>query len=392
LCDWQAELGLMRQTLYGLAQATTRTPHPSGECPPMSRTPLEIVNIDAGQNPAALNKDQKTFNTRIRQIEQRRERLAAWQDTAHQVDNKYALELRPLLDNALDLRVRLAHTLDRASTRKGLTQSERRLLSALIVDLAADLLGERPDVGLKALYNRHSASDYDRDQAEAHAGLKSALEEILGTKLDEQLDLNEPDELLRHLETEFEAQRQARQDEQAKPRKKTAKQLAREAKKQEDRAQIGRSIQALYRKLASALHPDREPDPEVRERKTDLMQRANAAYAKNNLLQLLELQLELEDINPNVLVNIGTERLKHYNIVLKEQLAELDEEIMQLENEFRVRLGLAPFVTITPVSILRRFASDLRVTRQSNRDLERDMQALEDPGQLKMWLRAQRQR
>jgi hypothetical protein len=44
-------------------------------------------------------------------------------------------------------------------------------------------------------------------------------------------------------------------------------------------------------------HPDREPDPHERERKTALMQRANHAYGKNDLLKLLELQLELEHID-----------------------------------------------------------------------------------------------
>ena len=51
---------------------------------------------------------------------------------------------------------------------------------------------------------------------------------------------------------------------------------------------MSQSIREVYRKLAGALHPDRESDPQERERKTALMQRVNQAYAKNNLLQLLD--------------------------------------------------------------------------------------------------------
>jgi hypothetical protein len=42
--------------------------------------------------------------------------------------------------------------------------------------------------------------------------------------------------------------------------------------------------------LASALHPDRQTDAQQREVKTGLMQQANQAYARSDLLALLALQ------------------------------------------------------------------------------------------------------
>lgn len=65
---------------------------------------------------------------------------------------------------------------------------------------------------------------------------------------------------------------------------KTLKQIAAEAQEQVDKAQLSLSIRELYRKLASALHLDRESDLQERKWKTALMQRANHAYSKNNLL------------------------------------------------------------------------------------------------------------
>ena len=58
-----------------------------------------------------------------------------------------------------------------------------------------------------------------------------------------------------------------------------------------------RAVREIFRKLASALHPDRETDPGERARKTALMQRANVAYAANDLLGLLELQFEVDQID-----------------------------------------------------------------------------------------------
>src|SRR5260370_34474944 len=96
---------------------------------------------------------------------------------------------------------------------------------------------------------------------------------------------------------------QAREARRAK-RKKTPRQLAAEAREQVEQAELSLSIREVYRKLASALHPDREPDPQERERKTPLMPRANQPDGKNSLLQLLQLQLELEYIDQSAINNI----------------------------------------------------------------------------------------
>ncbi|WP_409015107.1 hypothetical protein [Caballeronia sp. LZ001] len=61
------------------------------------------------------------------------------------------------------------------------------------------------------------------------------------------------------------------------------------------------------------------------------MQRANQAYGKNDLLKLLELQLELEHIDQRAINVISEDRLKHYNKILREQLGELDQEILHVE-------------------------------------------------------------
>ena len=55
------------------------------------------------------------------------------------------------------------------------------------------------------------------------------------------------------------------------------------------------SIREIFRKLASALHPDRETDRKGCEVKTALILQVNRAYAGNDLLTLLELQIEQVD-------------------------------------------------------------------------------------------------
>ncbi len=364
----------------------------------MTRTHVKRVLIDTGKDQAALSKGQKAFNTLIRQIEKKRSRLAAWEAALPPYQQKYAGEMVGLLDESLDVQVEMVHCLDRASGWAGLTKTERREIESMIIELAVGLVAARDDAQLKAIYNRHSRSDYDAEEAAGMEGMKTLLEDVLGVELGDDFDIDSPEDMLgraraamRESQAQYDAEREERKA-RLSMRKKSPKQLAREAQQEADERQLRQSISEIYRKLASALHPDREPDPLERERKTALMKRANLAYEKNNLLQLLELQLELEHIDQSALGNISEDRLKHYNRILKEQLAELDQEILRIEDGFRAQFSLDPFESVSPGSILRELSMEIVEVQRCIRDAKKDLLAFENVKTLKAWLRALRRR
>jgi hypothetical protein len=359
----------------------------------MTSTRVKAVAIVTGHGQPQLSKGQKAFNTLIKQIEKERARLAAWEAAIPPYQRKYASEMLPLAEASEDLQVRMAYCLDRASEQKSLSKTERRTISGVIAELAGQLLAARNDAELKAIYNKHSRSDYDAEEAAGIEDMKSMLEDVLGFELGDDLDLSSPEDLLKRAEAQMQekqaqhdADRQAREERLGK-RKKSARQLASEARQQAEAQQISQSIREVYRKLASAIHPDRETDPRERDRKTALMQRANQAYQKNNLLQLLELQLELEHIDQTAVNNIGEDRLKHYNKILKEQLAELAQEIFHVEAGFRAQFGISPYASVSPGNIMRSLASDIAGVRHAIRDLEKDLLAFGDIGKVKAWLK-----
>jgi hypothetical protein len=356
----------------------------------MTRTNHRSVSIAPDHNKADLSKGQKAFNTLIRQIEKRRHHLGAWEAIGPTFQKKYTDELLPLEKLFADLQVKMVHRLEQAYDGKGLTKSERRTISELIAGLAGALIEERDDVQLKAIYNRHSQSDYDSEAAAELDEMKA----MLGEELGENIDMSSPEDLLQRAHAKMEEQHareaaedQAREERRAK-RKKSAKQLAAQARREAEQAELSQSIREVYRKLASALHPDREPDPSERQRKTELMQRANQAYGNNNLLQLLELQLELEHIDQSAINNISEDRLKHYNAILKEQLGELDQEILHVEARFRDTYGIPPFMRLCPDTVVRSLAGDIAAIRQGVLDLEEDLLMFEDPKALKSWLKS----
>ena len=358
----------------------------------MTRT-SRSVSIAPDHNTSALSKAQKTFNSLIGKIGKRRKRLGDWETVTPVFQKRYVDELLPLEKTSAALQIRMVHCLDHAYD--SLTKTERRKVALVIVDLAGDLIDEDEKEGkaLKAIYDKYSPTSYDNEVATEVGGMKSMIEAMFGVDLGDDEDLNTPEDLLQRAEIHLEqAQAQwesenAQRDAQRTKRKKSSRQQAAEARAQEQQAKLNLSIREVYRKLASELHPDRETDPQERERKTRLMQRVNEAYQKNNLLRLLELQLELEHIDQHALNNMNEERLKHYNSILREQVRELDQEILNVESSFRYAYGIDPFESVSPDGVLQNLAVDLKELRLNNRTLEQDLAAFEDIRNLKLWLK-----
>ncbi|CAJ0784877.1 MULTISPECIES: J domain-containing protein [Ralstonia] len=346
------------------------------------RPPISITPKQHADDSPTLSKGQRAFNALIRQIENRRKRLADWEAATVRFQSRYASEFLPLERTCAELQTHLVRSLDQVYEHDGFTKAERRKISALIVELTTDLIDEDPS--LKALYNKYSGTDFDREAALQAAAMKARLEAALGVDLGDDTDVDSEEALLQraraHIEQRAEKKAAAANKREARraARKKSPKQLAAEAREEDEQAQISLSIREVYRKLASALHPDRETDPQERERKTRLMQRVNEAYDKNNLLQLLELQLALEHIDQRSINHISEARLTHYNQILKDQVRELDRQIHRVETTFRHTYGYQRFGALPPDAILQKLDIDIAALRQNVHNIVQDLAAFDD--------------
>ncbi|MDP2821576.1 MAG: J domain-containing protein [Sulfuritalea sp.] len=362
----------------------------------MSQTRIQAIGIAAGEG--ILSKGQKAFNSQIKQIEKLRAQLAAWEAAVPSYLEKYTRELLPLVEMAKECQLKMVQGLDVASMATGLSKRERQTIGEIIVALAGQLIGEDGKVELKALYNKHSRSDYDKEEAANLKGFMSVIEDALGVDLGDVDAMGSPEEIMRRAQAhmdEMQAQDELAwqaQEELRARRKKSKKQQEKEAQQEAAAEQISQSIREVYRKLASALHPDREPDAAERTRKTALMQRVNQAYEKRNLLRLLELQLELEHIDNDAIARIDEGKLRHYNAILKEQIGELKMELIHVQGQFRAQFGIHPSIEMKPETVLRGLNQDIIRVRQANREAERDLRALADVKTLKAWLKSLRRR
>jgi hypothetical protein len=334
---------------------------------------------------APLSKEQKAFNNLVGKLDKARKKLAGWRETLEVFHRRCTAELAPREARQVELQAALAHALHGAHGQKGVTAAERRKLSTLIVELAAAVLVVRDDAELKALYNQHGDTDYDAEGEAVDADLRAVLEGMFGVELGDEVDLRSPEAVAAHLDEQMRSRAAEDAVGAPPPARPSPRQQAREARLAADEKAMSQTVREVYRKLASALHPDREPDPAERQRKTALMQRVNEAYQANNLLQLLELQIEIEQIDSAHLAGLAPERLKHYTQILRAQLKDLEVEIFGIEHGLRERMGLRG--RITPKFLLECVDADVATLESEVRRLDGELAMSADIKALKAWLK-----
>jgi hypothetical protein len=356
--------------------------------------PSKVVHIKTAHTQAPLSPAQKQFNNLIKKIDAQKKLLAEWQDTLSRCQQDAVAKLDPLKKTLHEQQLAMIKLLDQQFTSHKFTANQQDKLSHLITETCEDLLQTDGSDELKTLYNKYSGGDYDSEAQEeqdmAADFLKQMMERELGIKIEDgEFDPNDPEASAERLFAKFKHQQeQAEAATAARPqRKKTAKQLAQETKEAEEAANVSKSIQAVYRQLTSALHPDREQDPVERERKTELMQQVTVAYGNKDLLKLLELQLSVEQIDQHKLSSLSAERLKHYNKILNDQLRELQEEVFSKEEQIRMMLKIAPFEPLSPKRLVMMIKEDVRTMQAGISRIQHDLQAFRDVKQLKAWLK-----
>jgi hypothetical protein len=329
---------------------------------------------------------QQRFQFLIRQIGDARK---AFSDLENRIEAFRRLRQQKLQPIRASLTRALRETIfaiDRLLDQRGWSRAEQAALRDILTgtaEIVLEVAGEDPEI--KTVYNKHSNLDFDTAKDEDIQRLKAEAEASTGFDLGGDEGIRSEEDLVQRLYEEM-AARETAAKERDEPR------TRKPSKRSEDNAQLARqALRDIYRKLASAVHPDRESDAARREEKNELMQRINQAYTANDLLSLFEIQIEIDQLDPEQIGNLGTQRLRHYNRLLSEQLEQLRRKLDALEasagaddeNDFE-----HGFDARNLEMRLRRQARGLRaeVTRQ-----EQLLRVLADKAATRRWLKQQRQ-
>ena len=375
------------------------------EVPPDTATSLSALMVQATAQ-AKITAAQQRFNELLAQIERlsgQIQRLENWSDR-----HRYAhiQALRESVQLSQSHRQSLLLFVHERLQTADFTDRQQRMARGLVRGLMAHLATTN-DPQVQALVDLYVSEEDEQEaadeQAEAAQRLRERIEEALGQPLEKPSQYQTPEEMMAAGMRQWQRQQQADED------RKTAKRAARKAQKQAqkksaaaDKGEVPAAlmreldaksaIRTIFRHLASALHPDREPDEQERLRKTALMSEVNAAYEKNDLTTLLRLQMQVTQVNPQKKADsalMADDQLIAMSLLLKEQVAALEDDLAKLESRLSRELCVpvrADADELEMTQSLKRIQADQRHSAES---LAADLRRIQNDAELKRWLKEQ---
>lgn len=363
--------------------------------PPTSRKKsLAASAVTAKRSPLQCEFDRLTG-----QIEERQTLLAAWQQQPAVILQKYHAELEPVLRQLTDVQKSLVVQLDALLTSppKGLRMTARRrdALTDCLLDLIDNVMVHGADDTLIDIHDRHSdtpmAEIEQEDVAEREAEIIELFRQIGEAGIERHADESHEAfveraqarlyEALEAEERRKDAQRQKRAD------KRSAKKNARHQAKtpppsgNDDDAASPRPdlLRALYRKLASSMHPDREFDADEKLRKTEAMQGLNIAYQNKDLLSLLKLHNRTLQSDP-IADTLAEDTLREYNMLLKAQLKSLESTIVRaIEDAMPPGIAMMHGRIKRPEQLGQLMDADIRKMARTVQDVRKTVRDLDNP-------------
>ena len=378
---------------------------PLPETPPDAATSLSALMVQPSAQ-APLTPAQQRFNDLLARIEALSgliQRLEAWSDR-----HRYAhiQALRESVKLAQTHRKSLLLFVHERLQTADLTDRQQRMARGMVRGLI-DHLAPMADPQVQALadvyVSEEDTQEVAQEQAEAAQRLRERIEEALGQPIEKAGQYQTPEEMMQAGMRQWQRQQEA--DEQRKAAKRAARKAQKQAQKKSAAAEKGEvpaaalreldaksAIRTIYRQLASALHPDREPDEQERLRKTALMSEVNAAYEKNDLTTLLRLQMQVAQVNPQNKAGsarMADDKLIAMSLLLKEQVAALEEDLDQLESRLSQELCVPVRADADEAALslsLQRIQADQRHSADS---LAADLRRIQNDAELKRWLKEQ---
>lgn len=344
---------------------------------------------------AQLSPAQKRFNellARIERLTHHVQRLQAWSDRhrhAHvQALYTAAQQMRALRKSLLLFLHDQLHSADLTAQQQRMARNKLRSL--------LDVLSPLADPQVQALADLYGDDGLDQEEAaelaEAAERVRAKIEAALGQPIDNPSQYKTPEAMVAA------GMRQWQRQQQADDERKAHKRAARKAKNkpvadqaEAPQADAKTTLRTIYRQLASALHPDREPDAQAREHKTALMSEVNAAYEKADLTTLMRLQMQVTQVDAKVSSRLADDKLTAMCALLKEQVAALEDDLEQMQFRLSRELCIAVRADADEALMtqaLQRMQADQRHEVDS---LEADLRRIAHETELKRWLKEQAQ-
>ncbi|WP_278363324.1 molecular chaperone DnaJ [Acinetobacter schindleri] len=273
------------------------------------------------QPDAELSPQQRKLNRLIDKIEQQQLELKQWQQAQEQIQQYTRQTLMPVYHELHTVLFQQLEQLWKHLHEAEFSKAEATQLDVKIQYLAAYLtdsqsLSKQQAEIVKEIYNYYQQHI---EHSQARKNKKQSIKDVELFFADDDTS----DQAASENFEEWDSEKYSQAREQAKLKRQQDKQAQAEKL-------VNQSLKTVFLKIAATIHPDREPDETKKVEKTELLQRANEAYAAQDLFYLLKLQIQIEQNRGVSQKGLSAEQMKFYQLALDMQSQKLDEQIEEI--------------------------------------------------------------
>lgn len=331
----------------------------------------------------------RAYNLQLQRVDTLRGQLAQLDALAQQQRTERQRRLLPLQQRERAARRAWALALDAQLAQEDALGPRHRGAATALLCEHAQALAEAGEADMATLHDRHSRDTLAHKRQAAAQAVRQQLEALLGAPLQGAPADASVQDLWHAAHTQWHGERDAaREKKQARAQARQARRPASAAAQQqaEQQSDADTQLRRLFRQLASALHPDREPDEALRRHKTELMSEANAAYERKDLVTLMQVQQRAALVPPDAVARTPDDKLTALTLLLKQQVAELERERAARQRDLALEHRLPEGVSANAASLQAHLQAQVQALQIQVAELEAGLAQACDLAGLKRWL------
>ncbi|MCW7483138.1 hypothetical protein [Leptospira kanakyensis] len=290
-------------------------------------------------------KAQKEFNDALRKHKEILEHSKEIEPLFQMVNETYLKEVLPELEKQKKLeRMRFELMCSILIEEKlSFGKMQREFLRRYLLDICTDSILEDPNFygkfrdQLETKFERMERLRY-KNQMESKIkqkfGVEIDLDELNRTQFDSEEERESHEEKYKDFREKYEEYRAEYfrgRGTKSSERKKSKSQTEKEKKILESERLLSTDINVLFKNLAKLIHPDKEQDPVLREKKAKLMTKLSGARDNMNIAEILEIKMQVDELLPNQQTDVSFHdtSIKRFVGIIKSKIRELEDSIRQ---------------------------------------------------------------
>lgn len=290
-------------------------------------------------------KAQKEFNDALKKHKETLERTKEIEPLFQLVNETYLQDVLPQLEKQKKLEKERFDLMCAILLEEKLSfgKMQREFLRRYLLDICNDSMME--DSSFYGNYRDQLETKFERmerlrykSQMESKIkqkfGVEVDLDDLNRTKFDSEEEKESHEEKYREFREKYEEYRAEYfrgSRSHSGERKKSKAQSEKEKKQLEAERLLSTDINTLFKNLAKLIHPDKEQDPILRERKSKLMTKLSGARDNMNIAEILEIKLQVDELLPNQQTDVSfhDSSIKRFIGIIKSKIRELEDSIRQ---------------------------------------------------------------